>query len=76
MILGLMIEGMVIDYFSIILLDDNLLLSPYTQAVGVTGGLVTFGASTFIDFLQAYFVEMMLMITGRLYIDFIAGAVT
>jgi hypothetical protein len=36
---------------------NMLLLSPFMQSIGVMEGLITFGASDFVNFLEAYFVE-------------------
>lgn len=45
-------------------------MCPFGQTMGLMGQLITFGASSFVDFLRAYFVDYLLNTFTRLYFDF------
>ena len=76
MIAMLVVLGKVFEYFALVMLKDNLLVSPFAQSIGIIQGLVTFGAGDFVEFVLAYFVEYLMMIMSRLYLDFVVNWIT
>jgi hypothetical protein len=50
-------------------LGDNLVVSPISIAMNVTELLITMGASSFTNFVVAYFVELSMSVVERLYVD-------
>ena len=59
-------------FFDLILaafLRDNLLVSPLLVTIEVTEILITMGAEDFTDFVLAYFVESVITILERIYLD-------
>lgn len=63
---------------------EYLLMCPLVTSMDLIQGLVTFGADDFGDFMQAYFIEFILLVAERIYIgpgttvvvDFIMGQLT
>jgi len=68
----LKIFGVIIGFCLEILLEESLLSSPIEIVGGLTAGLVTFGADNFVDFLNAYFIELGIQMFERTYVgDFV-----
>jgi len=67
MICVLKIVATGVDYALEKQLDELLLVAPLSIQVIVILSLVTFGAEDFLDFLNAYFVELGIMIIERCY---------
>lgn len=64
--------GVIFGFILEILLEEALLSSPMEILGGLTQGLVTFGADDFVDFLNAYFIELGIMMFERTYVgDFV-----
>jgi hypothetical protein len=49
--------------------DEALLCAPLAMGLDVALGLVTFGANNFLDFLNAYFIELGIMMFERTYLE-------
>lgn len=58
------------------MMDEDLLSSPLSMVLNVILGLVTFGADDFLDFLNAFFIELGIMIFERTYLGPVVGAMT
>ena len=56
-------------------MDDLLLTCPLSIAYIVVVGLVTFGADDFLDFINAYFIEMAIAIFERTYLGSMSDVV-
>lgn len=64
----------IFGFFLELMLSEGLLTSPMEIVGGVVQGLVTFGADDFVDFLNAYFIELGMMMIERTYIgDIVDG---
>ena len=57
-------------------MDEDLLSSPLAMVLSVVLGLVTFGADDFLDFLNAYFIELGIMIFERTYLSPVVNKIT
>ena len=68
----LKVLGVIFGFILELLLEESLLSSPMEILGGLTQGLVTFGADDFVDFLNAYFIELGIMMFERTYVgDFV-----
>ena len=68
----LKVFGVIFGFLIEILLEESLLSSSLEILGGLTAGLVTFGADDFVDFLNAYFIELGIMMFERTYVgDFV-----
>ena len=68
--------AIVVDEFIGDAMDEDLLSSPLSMVLNVILGLVTFGADDFLDFLNAFFIELGIMIFERTYFGPVVGAST
>jgi len=55
-------------------MDEDLLAGPLAMVLSVILGLVTFGADDFLDFLNAFFIELGIMIFERTYFGPVVGS--
>jgi hypothetical protein len=60
---------MLVDMVLASFMRENLLISPLLVVIEVTEMLVTMGASSFIDFVTSYFIELTIMIFERILLD-------
>ena len=56
-------------------IGEILLMSPLNVSFGVMQGLITFGASNFLDFLNSFFIELGLQMLERPYMDEIVATI-
>lgn len=56
-------------------MDEVMLAAPLSMCVIVILGLVTFGADDFLDFLNAFFIELGIMMFERTYLGEVVGKV-
>ena len=54
-----------------IILGDKLLLTPFLLSIQITFGLVTFGTSDFLDYVQAYYIDFVICVANRLYTPYV-----
>lgn len=74
-IAGLKVLGIGVDYCLEATMDENMLAAPLSMCVIVILGLVTFGADDFLDFLNAFFIELGIMMFERTYLSEVVGMV-
>lgn len=74
-IAGLKVLGIGVDYCLEATMDEVMLAAPLSMCVIVILGLVTFGADDFLDFLNAFFIELGIMMFERTYLGEVVGMV-
>ena len=67
--------ALVVDYIVESAIRESLLVAPLSITIIVILGLVSFGADDFLDFLNAYFIELGIMMVERPYVTPIAEIV-
>ena len=65
--------AIIVDYILGSAIDEAFLSAPISMTLNVILGLVTFGADDFLDFLNAYFIELGIMMFERMYLGMIIG---
>jgi hypothetical protein len=68
-ILILKVFEIIVEVFVDRMLKEHLLICPVMTSFAVVQGFVTFGADDFVDFLLSYFVEFLMIIVQRVFID-------
>ena len=66
-IAGLKVMQIIVEEILNGMMDEALLVAPINTCIGVIVGLVTFGADDFLDFLNAFFIEHLILVFERLY---------
>jgi hypothetical protein len=72
-IAGLKVLGIMVDFSLEKTMEEALLVGPLSMCVIVILGLVTFGADDFLDFLNAFFIELGIMMFERTYLAEVVG---
>ena len=76
MMLGVLkITVVFVEYFMGLIVEDMLLLAPFSICMGVVISTITLGADDFLDFLNAYFIEIGIQMFERTYLVLISGLI-
>lgn len=68
-IISLKFVQMVLDQLLASYLRENLLIAPILVTIEITEIMITMGSDSLIDFMVCYFIELLVMILERLYMD-------
>jgi hypothetical protein len=61
----------VYENFGESILGDKLYLTPFLLSIEITFGLVTFGTSNYLDYVQAYYIDFVIRVANRLYTPYV-----
>ncbi len=72
-IYGFKFFGVILEYLLVSKLEDSVLLTLIGLLFSLIQGLITFGSSTVVEFLEGSFIDIGILMIERMYLDYVIG---